>query len=198
LLATVAALASIPAGAFSTLTTIYTRIYNVTQGIYGDPSTGPVVVPFGPGSGYYANGNDALATLIPLANSAISTIAASYHSQCSAANSNFTAISRELVLESQYQTKAGIAYGSYTPNSQTSVNAFTQNLPRYGTMTEPYDEAYFLNQVANLGTLGGQAVVGAMREGVNNQQLNAAGLGLNIKPSADPANPPAPAVLPVY
>lgn len=198
LIATTNAITSIPSGSLANLLDIYSRILNVSNGTYGDPTTGPVIVPAGVGAGTYADGNSALAALIPLANSEISTVATSYSSNCSVANTNFSTISQQLLSESQYQSNGGISYGSYQADSQPSITAFVSNLPRYGTMTAPYDEAYFLNQVADISTLGGQAIVGTMREGVNNQLLNAAGLGVDIKPSSEPETPPVPAVIPVY
>ena len=189
---------SLPSGATSTLLSIYNRMVNVTNGVYGSPSTGPITIPAGPAAGSYADGNAAMAALIVSANTEISSIAVSYSSQCASINSDFDTIANQLYMESQYQSIGGVSYGSYQANSQPSITAFVQNLPRYGQNTEPNGTAYFLNQVADTDTLGGQAIVAVMREGVNSQQLNAAGLGTDIKPASEPENPPAPVVTPVY
>ena len=193
-----AAIASIPSGSLTTLFSIYTRMVNVTTGTYGNPTTGPVVIPAGPAAGTYADGNAALTALITAANTEVSSVAVSYSTECATANTNFDTISDQLLDETNYQNNGGLSYGSYQASNQPSVTAFVMNLPRYGTMTEPYDEAYFLNQVADLSTLGGQAIVGSMREGVNATLLSAAGLGVDIKPAAEPENPPDPVIVPVY
>lgn len=189
---------TIPSGSTATLLDIYSRMVYVSNGTYGNPATGPVTIPAGAGAGVYADGNAALTALIPLANTEIASIASSYSAVCSSINDSFDIISQQLWMESQYQSVGAISYGDYQPNSQLSIIAFVQNLPNYGTMTGPGNEAYYLNQVADISTLGGQAIVGTMREGVNTQQLNAVGLGVDIKPSAEPETPPAPVVTPVY
>jgi hypothetical protein len=56
------------------------------------------------------------------------------------------------------------------------VYAFVQNLPYYGLLTANGDAAEFLENIADTTTLGGQAIVGAMREGRNNARLGAASL----------------------
>ena len=192
------AIESIPSGSLSTLLTIYTRMVNVTTGTYGNPTTGPIIIPVGPAAGTYADGNAAIAALITAANTEISSIVVGYPTECATANTNFSTITNQLLAETEYQNKGGLSYGSYQANSQPSITAFVMNLPSYGTMTAPYEEAYFLNQVADQSTLGGQAIIGVMREGVNAALLGAAGLNLDIKPSAVPKNPPSPAVTPVY
>lgn len=189
---------SLPSGATATLLSIYNRMVNVTNNVYGNPAIGPIVIPAGPAAGTYVDGNAAISALIVSANAEIASIAVSYSSQCASINSDFNTITNQLYMESQYQAAGGVSYGSYQSTSQPSVTAFVQNLPRYGQDTEPNGPAYFLNQIADIDTLGGQAIVGVMREGVNNQQLNATGLGLDTKPAANPENPPAPAVVPVY
>jgi len=198
LTAATSAVAAIPSGGLATLLTIYTRMVDVTNSTYGNPTTGPVVIPAGPGAGTYADGNAAMTALINAANTEISNIAVSYSTQCAAANASFDTIANQLLAETDYQNRGGLSYGSYQANSQPSVTAFVSNLPRYGTQVEPYCEAYFLNQVADISTLGGQAVVGSMREGVNTSLLAAAGLDVDIKPNSVPSDPPAPAVTPVY
>lgn len=194
-----AAIAAIDsAGGTVALTDIYTRMQNVSDGTYGDPTVGPVTVPAGAGAGVYANGDAALLALIPLANTEVATVATNYSSLSAVANSDFDQISQQLWGESQYQAEGSINFALYEANNQPSVTAFVQSLPNYGTQTAPNGPAYFLNQIADIATLGGQAVIGVMREGQNNQRLAAGALQVNVCPSADPSIPPVPAVTPVY
>jgi hypothetical protein len=76
--------------------------------------------------------------------------------------------------------------------------SFVQNLPQYGNQTDACGPAAFLNSLANTITLAGQAIVGAMREGKNNQCLGEARLNVDTTPSATLAVTPVPAVIPVY
>jgi len=71
-------------------------------------------------------------------------------------------------------------------------------LPAYGLDTDQCGACDFLEQVADTSVLGGQAIVGVMREGRNNARLNQAQLAQNLAPSSDPAVAPVPVVVPVY
>jgi hypothetical protein len=76
--------------------------------------------------------------------------------------------------------------------------SFVQNLPQYGNQTDACGPAAFLNSLANTTTLTGQAIVGAMREGKNNQCLGEARLNVDTAPSPRLTVTPVPAVTPVY
>jgi hypothetical protein len=52
--------------------------------------------------------------------------------------------------------------------------------------------------VADTNIIGGQAMVGALREGQNNAILNDARLNIDTAPSPQLAVTPVPAVTPVY
>jgi hypothetical protein len=80
-------------------------------------------------------------------------------------NNAWTYISNLLNLEKKYQTYAGIDYNNLQAGERVSTMGFVQQLPVYGTQTSSCGPAYFLGQVANTSILGGQAIVGAMREG---------------------------------
>jgi len=113
-------------------------------------------------------------------------------------NTAWSAIANVLSTEKTYQTSAGIDYTNLQSGEKVSTMSFVQQLPIYGTQTSSCGPAYFLEQVANTSIIGGQAIVGALREGQNNQVLNAAGLGVNTTPAARLAVTPVPAVTPVY
>jgi len=113
-------------------------------------------------------------------------------------NSAWSAIANVLSTEKTYQTSAGIDYTNLQAGEKVSTMSFVQQLPTYGTQTSSCGPAYFIEQIANTSIIGGQAIVGALREGQNNQVLNAAGLGVNTTPSPRLAVTPVPVVTPVY
>jgi len=113
-------------------------------------------------------------------------------------NGAWSAIANVLSTEKTYQTYAGIDYTNLQAGERVSTMGFVQQLPTYGTQTDSCGPAYFVGQIANTSIIGGQAIVGAMREGQNNQVLNAARLNVDTTPSATLAVTPVPAVTPVY
>lgn len=140
--------------------------------------------------------NDAaVITQIANANAAIAALSASpYYTTL---NTAWAYIANYLNKEKGYQTKAGVDYFNLQAGEQTSVMAFTQLLAQYGVQTGPCDAACFLNQIADTSILGGQAIVGAMREAQNNQRLGAANLAQTPTPSPTPPVTPTPRVVPV-
>lgn len=60
--------------------------------------------------------------------------------------------------------------------SNTVAISFAEQLPEYGKRTEFGGPAMWLERVANASSLGGQAVIAAMREGRNAERLAIAGL----------------------
>jgi hypothetical protein len=113
-------------------------------------------------------------------------------------NGAWSVIANVLSTEKTYQTKAGIDYTNLQAGEKVSTMGFVQQLPTYGTQTDSCGPAYFVGQIANTSIIGGQAIVGAMREGQNNQVLNAARLNVDTTPSATLAVTSVPAVTPVY
>jgi len=113
-------------------------------------------------------------------------------------NTAWSAIANVLSTEKTYQTYAGIDYTNLQTGERVSTMALVQQLPVYGNQTDSSGPAYFLGQVANTSIIGGQAIVGAMREGKNNQCLGEARLNVNTTPDPRRAVTPVPAVTPVY
>jgi len=141
--------------------------------------------------------NDAnVLTHIAQANAAIAALSASPY--VTTLNTAWTYMANLMNLSAKYQTQASINYFTLIPGDKVSTMAFVQNLSQYGTQTDACGPAAFLNSLADTTTLTGQAVVGSLREGHNNQCLNDAGLGVNTTPSATLAVTPVPAVTPVY
>ena len=100
-------------------------------------------------------------------------------------------------LSAKYTTEAGIDYFLLQPGDKNSVYAFVQNLPYYGLLTASGDAAEFMENIADIATLGGQAIVGVMREGRNNARLSAAGLYNTNQIPSDPEIAPIPVIDPV-
>lgn len=142
----------------------------------------------------------AVLTQIANANAAIAAIVANptYATQVAALNTAWNAIASALSQEKTYQTQAGVDYAALQADGIATIMAFVLQLPQYGLETEACGACYFLEQVADTSILGGQAIVGAMREGQNNQRLADAQLDQNYSPSSEPAVTPIPVVNPVY
>jgi predicted O-methyltransferase YrrM len=101
-------------------------------------------------------------------------------------------------IDGNHTYEATIDYFTLSAGDKVSTMSFVQNLPQYGNQTDACGPAAFLNSLANTITLAGQGMVGAMREGKNNQCLGEARLNVDTTPSATLAVTPVPAVTPVY
>jgi hypothetical protein len=188
------------------LTTVYQTMNSVVGNVYGDPITGPVVIPVGhPAAGnYYADtansataadtamtgiGGDTPATgpgLLPVATNAIADIASTSSAQVASLNSYFTSMGSQVVQEKNLQSAAQIDFANLIPNNAPTVYSLINSLPGYGLQTEPGGQAQFWTGVANINTFTGQAVVAVLREGVNSVALNSAGIQTN---AIVPSNP---------
>ena len=140
--------------------------------------------------------NDAgVLTQITNANNAIAALGASPY--VTTLNTAWTYMANLMNLSAKYTSQAGIDYFLLQPGDNNSVYAFVQNLPYYGLLTANGDAAEFLENIADTTTLGGQAIVGAMREGRNNARLSTSGLyNVNQIPS-NPEIAPIPVIVPV-
>jgi hypothetical protein len=142
--------------------------------------------------------NDAaVITQITNANAAIAALSASPY--VTTLNTAWTYMSNYLNLELGYQVKAGIDYFLLQPGEQTSVYAFVQSLSQYGRQCESCGPNQFLQEIADTTALGGQALVGSLREGENQMQLVKSSLAnpeITLPPSTPPLDPEC-AVTPV-
>ena len=130
------------------------------------------------------------------ANAAIITLGAS--SFVVTLNNAWNYMANYLNKEKGYQISAGVDYFNLQANEMVSVMGFVQQLSYYGVQTDAGGPAYFLEQISNISVLGGQAIVGCLREGQNQQRLSASGLGINYAPDSEPAVTPVPVITPVY
>jgi hypothetical protein len=95
------------------------------------------------------------------------------------------------------QIRAGIDYFNLIAGEQTSVMSFVQNLTAYAQLTAACQAAQVLENIANTATIGGQAIVGAMREARTADCLQNAGVFGATQVPAAPVVTPSPAVRPV-
>ena len=177
-------------GALANLTTIYTRMENTVNGVYGNAVTGPVTIPAGYGAGTYANADTALDTgLIPNARIEISNIVSTYPTQTTSLNTEFNTMAQKVITENNNLTLASIDIANLTTTDRGPVMSFVEALPTYGFDKQQNGPVWFLEQVSNLSTLGGQAIVGCLREGQNNVILNNVGIGLDTGIPSDSSSP---------
>jgi|694.fasta_scaffold97743_3 hypothetical protein len=174
----------------ATLTVAYTRMVNVLNGTYGN--SGNISIPTGPGQGNYANANLAIVSLCSSANSIISGLVSSSPNAIANINSNWLLICNTVKNQVTNLSKSQIDYANLTGNQFQSVQAFADSLHDYGVQTEAGGPAEYINAIANTANQGGQAVVGALREGRNLASLGNGGLVADAQIPATPATPPAP------
>lgn len=185
-------------GALSALTGIYDIMLEVVDGVYGDPETGPITglpSPYDTGEPY-ANADVILTTvLIPAAQTEITSIQSSNLTDTASLNESFTAIGTQLAQEYYFQKAATIDVNQLSGNSQASIQTLIFALPAYGKDTTLGGVAQYLEDVADVDTPGGQAIVATLREGRNRTVLNESGLNGSVNISSDPASLPPQATL---
>lgn len=198
------------------LTTVYQTMNSVVGNVYGDPVTGPVIIPGGqPAAGTYEAATDGLGNilvtaadaamtgtggdspptgpgLIPVAQTEIANIVISSSAQVVVLNSSFTSMASQVQQEQNLQSSAQIDFANLIANNSPTVYSLIFSLPNFGTQTEQGGLAQFWEGVANIDTFTGQAVVATLREGVNQQFLGNAGILTNAVVPSNP-NPPLPA-----
>jgi len=180
--------------ALSNLTIIYTRMQNTVNGVYGNAVSGPVVIPAGYGAGTYANADVAFSNaLISNAVIEIGNIVTAYPTQTTSLNNEFITMAQKVITESNNLTLATINIAELNTNDRSPVMSFVESLPEYGVNREQNGPTWFLEQVADLTTLGGQAIVACLREGQNLAILNNVGIGVdtNIPSQSSSPNPVA-------
>jgi hypothetical protein len=187
------------------LTDIYQRMQSVAQGLFGNPESGAVEIPAGPAEGVYETafpnyaGDLALRALVAAADNEIQVIAADPAAATILTDLNtvWGEIAQSLSKERALQLDAGIDYFETVAANRVSIMAFVGNLPNYAEQVAPGQTADFLEQIADRDTVSGQAIVGAMRQARNQQQLDTAGIFSSAQVPADLSVEPAPAVIAV-
>jgi hypothetical protein len=174
----------------SNLTTIYVRMQNTVNGVYGNAVSGPVVIPAGYGNGTYTNADVAFSTaLIPNAVIEIGNVVTAYPTQTTALNTEFNTMAQKIISETDNLTLATINIAELNTDDRSPVMSFVESLPEYGVNKEQNGPTYFLEQVSDLTTLGGQAIVACLREGQNLAILNNVGIGVDTSIPSEPSSP---------
>ena len=174
----------------SNLTTIYTRMQNTVNGVYGNAVSGPVTIPAGYAAGVYANADVAFSTgLIPNAVIEIGNVVTAYPTQTTSLNTEFDTMAQKIISETDNLTLATINIAELTTDDRSPVMSFVESLPEYGVNKEENGPTWFLEQVADLTTLGGQAIVACLREGQNLAILNNVGIGVDTNIPSEPSSP---------
>jgi hypothetical protein len=199
-------------GTLSSLAQIYLVMKNVVSGVYGDPVIGPVVIPSGlPGAGTYTGippvpdpdpipgvspAEQAFQVLVPLAQSAITSAASAMGADTPTLNTAFIGLATHVTKEPINQAKAAINFADLVAGDQVSVQALIVGIPGLGTDVAVGQAAQFFEDIVDIDTAAGQAIIGAMREGRNQVQLSEAGInGYDIVPDVPETPPPAAPLL---
>lgn len=200
------------------LTLIYDTMSNALAGTYGPTDSGPLTIPGGrpcagtyngtlippdpgppPVPGYYdpTAVSLAMACLIGAAGTEISNLETTYPEQTTELNELWDSMAEQVVREDTLQALINLNYSELTANDRNSIYGFIYNLPTYGTETQEGGTAWLIESMADLNTLGGQAIVASMREGRNQVALANAGILTNTKIPGDPVpHPPEAELLP--
>jgi hypothetical protein len=128
------------------------------------------------------------------ANTAIAALSPSSYK--TALNTAWTYMANLMNLSYKYTDQTGVDYFNLQGDTN-SVYSFSQNLPYYGLLTASGDAVEFLQNLADTTVLGGQAIVGAMREGRNNARLSTARMYNTNQVPSTPEVAPIPAITPV-
>lgn len=183
-------------GQLTGLISIYNTMLDVVDGIYG---SGPITILSGPAAGTYADYDTAFLGntfpspgigLIPAAQAEINTIVTNNAAVASNLNTASTIIAAALVREMVNQTRANINWGDFLSNSQTSLMAFVNSIGNYGLDTTQGGASAMLDNMADQTTLGGQALIAALREARNVVNLGNASIQTATQVSPDPATTP--------
>jgi hypothetical protein len=124
-----------------------------------------------PGSPF-ADYDSALAALVIRANQAVGAVIGALPDAVTVA-ADWTALAQHFFTEVRAQGKAGIDWAAIPNNLELPTTVFVVSLDTYGQDTTEGGAAQFLESVANTAVQAGQALVGAMREGRNNEALDA-------------------------
>jgi hypothetical protein len=140
--------------------------------------------------------NDYIQQYINQANTEIDAILLAKPAQCKSLNNSWNATGAQLTIEQRARQEGlrppldnGIAPGFGVANPATRENflslypttiyTFVDSVPQYGKNTEPHMYAQTIENIANWDTIGGQSLVGMMRENRNQSRLTALGISLD-------------------
>jgi hypothetical protein len=194
------------------LTLIYQTMINCLDGSYGDTVAGPIVIPVGlPGAGTYVGVDistppeppeynpTAIQVVMSVLKSAatveINNLIATYPTQTTQLNQLTAQLCQQVLNERFLQTTINLDYSTLTPNDRSVLYGFIYSLSTYGLETEVGGMSWFLENMADLTTLGGEAIVACLREGRNELSLAQSGVTASNKIPSEPIPPPPSAPL---
>lgn len=178
-------------GTLTTLKTIYDRMVKSCDGTYGPVPGGPITIPAGPGAGVYADPDTAVSTLIPLAETEIGNLVTTLGGDTTTLNNSWNGICQRVIYEVNNLNKCSINLNQLIAGDKFSGMSLVSSLPGYGNDTTQGGPGQFLEAIANVNTLAGQAIVGSLREGRNNTKMDASRVGRdNTVPDAPTTVPP--------
>lgn len=178
------------AGDLAVLDTLYGQMVDVVDDNYGTPPT--ITIPSGPAAGVYTTYDAALDALVVASDAEIGTvITAAGTANVAAINTSWYAMASQWAKEPTNQAKASIDLITISSSAQLPITAFIGGINAYGQDTEVGMSAQVLESVADTTIQAGQALIGALREGRNNQDMDGSGIGHdNASPSTPPSPPP--------
>jgi hypothetical protein len=202
----------------SALTLIYDTMAKALDGTYGPTDSGPLIIPGGrPCAGTYTGTLNsvpnpdpppptidsydptaislAMACLTGSASTEINNLELTYPEQTAELNTLWNSMAEQIVSENNLQTLINLNYADLTANDRNSIYGFVYNLPSYGTETEQGGTAWLIETMADLSTLGGEAIIASLREGRNQAALNSSGIYTNTRIPGEPDPPPPKAEL---
>lgn len=181
-------------GAFTTLTDSTTGVYTVMEDTIAEDyttETNPGIewtttIPGGlPGAGSYV-GNSASNSiqaaftggLTPAMISLVGNIVSNNSTSVSQTTTNFNNISEQIILEDTDLALAGVVLADLVANTQPL--SLVTGLADNGRDTTEGGAAYVMESLANVSSIGGQAIISTMREARNQDLLSAAGITTDI------------------
>jgi hypothetical protein len=198
------------AGAFTTLTDPTTGVYTVmedtiagnytTQTAFDPPDPADewtTTIPGGlPGAGSYVGGSASASIqaaftggLTPAFISAVGTIVTNNSANVAQTTTNFNNISEQIILEDTNLALAGVVLADLVANTQPM--SLVTGLADNGRDTTEGGAAYVMESLANVSSIGGQAIISTMREARNQDRLSSAGITTDIIVSDELAEPQA-------
>jgi hypothetical protein len=199
----------------STLTLIYLQMVGVLSGAFGPVDAGPIVIPSGPAAGTYLGveidpgpppeydptaADLAQSALRSAALAEIAVLQSTYPEQTTELNDLWDEMAEQVVREQYFQDLIGVDFDDLNIDNRVSIYGFIYSLPGYGTDTSEGGTAWLLEMMAQIPGLGGEAVIGCLREGRNEVALGNSGIYTNtrIPGEADPPEPQAELLPAVY
>ena len=161
----------------------YPVMLDTLDGVYGDPSAGPITgmpAPFNSGDPY-PNADVAFGTYITVTQSLIGTIAGTYPEQTATSDAAWTVMTDQYQRETENWQLAMLEIDELLANNKPALMGIVTSLHEIGVDDAPFGPAEFFQAIANTETSAGQAVVASLREGKNIKNLQDAGVGIDTQ-----------------